>query len=547
MVKKNKKYITKLLAKYIGVCLILLLYVTLMVSVIGWGLPNSSHPFPYHMDEWHQLQGVRALYKYGTPNIEGAAHGSIFQFLLTGIYLIPFVVLGVINPFSVTSILSNVQMQEKIFIVLRSNTLLFGILSIIVVSIIAKKYLKTNPGITAFFFAITPLWITLSNYYKYDIALVFWILLSLFFLLRFGDNPTFKNYIVAAIFCALAFATKVAALPQIAIYIVSFFYFTHGWSRKFKWLITGVGICLLLSIVVGVPDLVFRLERYKEYFSSNIFAASEKNMNFMIGTSNWLQYVVFIQLPRIFGYGFFVLAVISILYLLLISILKNKKYKKEMFIFISFVVYALSLLPLGLGASGNRLLVLLPFLALLITVFVNYILQIFKDKRVLIYSVIAICAVIQFYYSYHFIFSKYEKAPPQVASEWILQNIPKGTTIGIENNPIYESPPDFILKEYYQKQEDPKFDTYFEYKIVDVFIESLPSYIIITNRVLHKDYFRNSSKKKLIKRLEKEKFKIVAEFKTPEKINNYFGNELNTYLSGLNASLPITVFKRSKI
>ncbi len=530
------------------VLLVVFVYIFAMISVIGWGIPNETHPFNYHMDEWHQLQAVRALFKHGTPNVSGAANGSIFQFFLTGIYLIPFVILGVIQPFSVHSSMDNLQMQEKIFIVLRLNTLLFGVLSILLIAIIARKYLKITPFVSVFFFTVTPLWIVLSNYFKYDIALTFWILLSLFFILRYGEKPTLKNFLLAAIPCALAFATKVAALPQLLLYGIAFFYFTPNFTRKYKQLAIGIVFCSLLAIFAGIPDIIFRFSNYQQYLSSNISTASQKDTNFLIGSIPTWVYTIGIQFPRIFGYGFFLLATAALVYGSYLTVgeifLKREKNKPAVFIIISLVVYSISLIPLGLGATGNRLLVVLPFLALLIGVLFERVKSISTKTKYTWYALFIVCGLLQMIVSYFFLSAKYTKAPVQVSSEWVLKNIPKGSYIGIENTPIYHSVPDFVLKDYYLKQENRNYHTYFSYQIIDATTKKLPKYVILSDTLLNRNYLKLSSTKELIKRLEHEKYKSIAYFPRTHALQLYLGNELNIYLSGLIAATPVTIYKR---
>ena len=235
--KKEKRSIYQNIKNYLidnkSFVIISLLYAVLSISVIDWGIPNNQHPFTYHMDEWHQLQSVRATFKYLTPNIEGAAHGTIFHFVLSGIYLAPFYLLRIVDPFLIKSGLSEIAMQAKLFEILRLNTLMFGLLSLFILNEITKKYFKINPIFTLIFFALTPLWINLSNYFKYDIALVFWILMAIFFILKFGSRPSLRNYIYAGIACALALATKLSALPLFPIYFFSFFYFLPRNKRKY--------------------------------------------------------------------------------------------------------------------------------------------------------------------------------------------------------------------------------------------------------------------------------------------------------------------------
>jgi hypothetical protein len=121
------------------VTIIIVIYILLMLSIINWGNPNLNHPYNYHMDEWHQFMAVKSLYQHGTPNVEGAAHGTVFQFILSGIYLVPFIMLHIIH---IGLLKVSLVEQNTLFIILRINTLLFGILSLIVIALFLLQFLE---------------------------------------------------------------------------------------------------------------------------------------------------------------------------------------------------------------------------------------------------------------------------------------------------------------------------------------------------------------------------------------------------------------------
>lgn len=519
-----------------------------MLSVISWGVPSEVRPFTYNMDEWHQLQAVRYLFTQGTPNIPGAAHGSIFQFFLSGIYLAPFAIFGLVNPFSIHAILDNLAMQGKLFMVMRSNTLMFGVLTLITLIVISKKYFKTN-SITTIVFALgTPIWLTLSSYFKYDIALIFWITFSLLLLLRYAKNPSYKNYILSAVPCALSFATKVSAIPMLVIYIFSFFWFTPNWQKKYKYLISGVIIFLGIFAIFGIPDLFFRWGDYMEYLSSNLTASVRTDSNYLLGVSNKWIYLFFILFSTNFGHIFYALFLLAFVYWL-IKIAKwfySKKYtsyKNEIFLFFSLLIFSLSLIPLGLGASGNRALVLLPFFSLLTAKFVQNILKLNKYKAYVI-VLIGILTLVQFYESSVVVYSKYDKNVLQKSSEWIVKNISESTVIGIENIPIYQTLPDMALKEYYVTILDKFAKTKYKYEVVSASTSRLPKVVIVTNRLFHEKYLIKSPKKDLLKRLEKENYKMVKEFMPDSRLYSLFHDDLGYYLSGLNFVLPVAIYER---
>ena len=527
--------------------LLIVAYIIAMSSVISWGLPNETRPFTYNMDEWHQLLAVRALFTYGTPNVAGAAHGSIFQFFLSGIYLIPFFAFKIVDPFAIHSSIDNLAMQGKLFIILRSNILLFGILSIVILSLIAKKYFKSSSILTSLLLIGTPIWLSLSSYFKYDVALIFWIILSLLSLLHYARFPTFRNFILSAIPCALSLATKVSAVPIFPIYIASFFWFTPHWQKKYKYLVFGLIVFISIFIFLGIPDLIFRWNDYSEYFSSNLVTSVQNDSNYLLGMNKWI-YILFILFPMIFGHIFYVIFFASIAYWFIqvakwFRLRQYKSHKNEIFLFSSFIMFFISLIPLGLGASGNRSLVLLPFLGLLSSKFLVEIIKLAKLKTYLIIF-IGILILFQFYESSVVIYTKYDKSILQKSSEWIGKNIPKNTTIGIENIPIYQTLPDIALKEFYLSTSNKYAKTNYKYEVTSSLSKTLPKVVIITNGYMHQRYVIKSPKKDLLERLKKENYKVVEEFLPNQRLYKLYRNDLDYYLSGLNFVLQVRIYQK---
>lgn len=542
--------IFKIILKNKTVIAFIILYAVLMISVIRWGIPNLSHPFNYHMDEWHQMQSIRALFTQGSSNVPGAAHGPIFQFFLSGIYIGFFTLLGIIDPFILKSSVTELAIQERLFMLLRLNTLLFGILSLIMLFIIAKKYFKFHPALLILMFALTPVWLSLSNYYKYDIALIFWIITSIFFLLKFGADPIGKNFLLAGIFCSLAVATKISSLPLIVIYIAAFFYFGFGIKKKYSYLVLGIIIFFLIFLIFGIPDILLRKGDYGDFFYSNIILDPKQTDNFILNYP-WWAYTIFKILPLNFGYLFFIVYVASIFYFIKQLIFKKLKenisqYKNEIFLLFCLFIFLISLVPLKIGANGNRLLVLLPFLSLLSSSYLNIIWKkVSESSKKLLVLFVFIAILFQINQSFALIYIKWDKDVREISSIWLEKNILSGEKIGIENIPIYQYLPDIIVNEFYVKQSFPESHTKFDYIILDESTKILPDIIILTDREFGVDYQNNSSEKLLESRLRKENYKIMKEFRPHNLLYSIFGNELNMRISGLVPIPTITIYKKT--
>ena len=526
------------------VSIIIGIYILTMLSVLNWGIPNPNHPFSYHMDEWHQLQAVRAVFKYGTPNVEGAANGTMFHFFLSGVYLLPFIMLDIVNPFAIKSAIGALLVQERLFQIMRLNTLLFGIASIILIAKIAKNYFKINPFIAAFIFTVTPIWLILSNYFKYDIALIFWILLSMLFTLRFCQKPTLGNLIMASVLSAFALSSKISALPIVLVLVFSFMLFTPKAHKSYKNLFIALLVFSFTFALFGIPDLVFGKGNLFGYFYSNVFTVPKLSSNYIYG--NWL-YLFFYSFILEFGHTLSILFGLSLIFWLInfIRAIKNKtlSHKKyELFIFIAFVIYLISLLPLKIYATGNRALVLLPFMAIMTGSFLQVFLKRRKKVSILI---LALLFILQSFESFSWVYMKWAKSPQEEASIWIAKHTTQGTTIGIENIPIYQSLPDIIVKEFYFKEYNQDKNNLFKYEVIDSKTKNLPSVIVVSNGNGSLHYERNSSKKNLVVRIQKENYKRAAVFMPDFTFFRFFGTEQGFYFLPLVASpLSIEVYRK---
>jgi glycosyltransferase involved in cell wall biosynthesis len=540
--KENFKFIT-----------LLAIYAVLMLFVIRSGIPNSSHPFAYQMDEWHQAQAVKSVFKFGSPNVEGSANGTMFSFFLTGILIAPLFLLHLINPLAIKSSVDSIADQNKVFIVLRLVTLFFGILSVINLSVIAKN-LKLNNILAAFLFVFTPMFLFLSNYFKYDIALVFWVLLSFVYFVKYSRNPNVRNFLLACFFSGVSFAVKVSALPLVPIIILAYFLFTVQPLKNLKRIILGILVFLFMGIMLGIPDLIFGGRNMNIYLYENIIGSSQLIKWFNLHDS--LFNVTFLhKLPAMFGHPLYYLSVLAIIHLIYLTIKdfknkKNKEFKFELFILLSFFIFCLSFISLGVAISANRIIILLPFVILIDCLALNRLLQSLKDKLFIknfVYAFLLLAAITQIFESVLWLQLKVLPSPQEVSSVWIQKNIPKGSVIGLENIPIYQFEPDFVLKDFYNKQYHPTANSFYKYVIVDSKTRALPQYLVISNIEYEKKYYKTSAKNILVNRLSREEYKKIAYFPLNLNYYKYFDSQFYYPFLGLfNHPDGITVFNKNK-
>lgn len=535
------KKILKLSINYWPLICILMIYAGLMISVISWGVPNNNHPFLYHMDEWHFSQSIRAVVKHFTTTISGAGHIPFFHVISSMAFLSPFVLLKVIDPFLIKSSLANPGVQQTFFELLRLHTLLYGVLAIIFLFKILKENIKL-PVVFTVLFAATPIWLVLGNYYKYDIALLFWIITALFFMLRFEKSQSKRDFLLAGLSSGLALATKFSAIPLLPIYFIAFILFSN--KRKYKLMFHGLIIFLTTFLVIGIPDVLLGKGNYSELLSSNLVTGPAGTDNFNLGGS-YLWFLAVGQFPALFGHALIIFFLLSLIYLTGLFVKNRKKlfrFKKELFIFTGFILFLASLVPLKLLVI-NRGLVLLPFIIILCGYAISHLVQkaAFKKSAIALLMIVLLLQIVE---SFTWVNLKWHDDPRSLSSRWAITNIPKGETIGLLNVPIYQMVPDLFLKEFYYKQYDLPNQNKYKYVIIDSSSSSLPRYVAVTNVDFDRNFIKVSDKKNLILRLEKSGYKEIVKFEPDWGYFKLFNSEENYIVSNILPMPTITIYKK---
>ena len=128
-----------------------------------------------------------------------------------------------------------------------------------------------------------------------------------------------------------------------------------------------------------------------------------------------------------------------------------------------------------------------------------------------------------------------------------MKNVQKNSNIGLENIPIYQFEPDFILKEFYNKQYNSNTRTKYNYFIINKDTKNLPKYIVISNINYEKKYLKTSIKNELVNRISKEGYREIAYFPLTLPAYRYFDGYFYYPYVGLFAYPDgISIFEKKK-
>lgn len=523
-------------------------YIVIVSSLLYWGIPGERGPFLYHMDEWHQLMAVRSLVREGTSNTVGAANGPVFQFLVSLFWVAPAILSGYLNLDAITTPVTGLEVQERLFVLLRLNTLFFGVGTLILVSYILQKL--RGKQFFLLFLAAAPSWVLLSNYFKYDIALTFWLSASFAAYLHFGARPSVWRYILAAVPTGLAVATKISGLPIFIPYVLAYFLYTKEKQKNWSWLSYGLTSAFILFCIFGIPDLLFLARGdYLEFLYDNIVRVPQQTAHFIVPGGPWL-YLLFAQLPAQFGYGWLGMTIVSVVGFLFSKIKGARIFwgtTNEKLLFVTILVFLISLLPLKMYMVGNRAIVLLPFLVLAAAVFYRYLSIYMQETKIKIALPLfwGFCLALQLFQTFTWLELRWRTDPRTEASEWLANNLEFGTTLGLEAIPLYQMVPDLVLADFYNGEYLPEYKKIYFYQIISTKTQELPEYILITN-ASSSEFVKDTAKSELVKKITTEGYTEIISFTPNWERFKYFGTPRDFYFSGLPA-MPndITIYSRN--
>ncbi len=329
--------------------------------------------------------------------------------------------------------------------------------TIIILYFIGKQVASKYVGyLASFFYAISVFPIQNSHFYTVDILLTFFITATLYVLLLFYRHPSKKNAVLIGVLMGLSLTTKISATTLFAAFTIALsldflIVFLKTPHRPHIWFLhLPVFIKRLLTegvIVVGTTLGTFTI--FQPYAIIDFHEFLEQNLQQSQMTHNayifpyTLQYVEKIpylyELKNIFLWGLGpALATISFAGTVYVfaTLIRSGKTGRNYQIFILFAFFTVYFLIVGNFAVGwmRYMLPVYPLFILFGAIFFNYLLQhLRRSSNIINISTLGIffCSTLLWTLSFMHIY-----AVPHTrisATQWILQNIPTGSTLAIEH------------------------------------------------------------------------------------------------------------------
>ncbi len=218
---------------------------------LRWGLPDSTHLFSYHPDEYHSLRGLLSLALSGDLNPHFFNYGSLYLYLVSAA--------GVLGHGALISSLSLETLPDALRVWTldaRVVSVLAGVLTVITVYALAQRvWSNLLAACCALLLALAPLHVLNSHYGTVDVTQTLFVALALLFSVRLAESGRWQECVGAGLMVGLATSTKYSGLMVVVAPLTAI---VLGYGNKTS-AQRGSDVATKMLIVLGIAVLGFAL------------------------------------------------------------------------------------------------------------------------------------------------------------------------------------------------------------------------------------------------------------------------------------------------
>jgi hypothetical protein len=242
----------------------------LAVRLVGitWGLPNI-----FHVDEnWFAQLAMKHF--RGDLNPHFFHVPSLYTYLVTGVWGLYYLGGKALGTFSSPADFNEAYLHNAtVFILLgRLITVLFGVGTVILLYLVGKEMFNFRTGLLAALFLTFSLdHVKISHDFVPDVAMVFFLLPSFFFIWRVYVRGRIGDYLLAGLFAGLAFATKYGGLFLFLPLVLAHLFRQSEKKRPlWSWILDlrllGAGLVFIAVFFLGTPYALLDFPKFKTDF-----------------------------------------------------------------------------------------------------------------------------------------------------------------------------------------------------------------------------------------------------------------------------------------
>lgn len=281
-------------------------------------------PFTYYNDEYHEV--MRALQLgTGSFNVERTGKGGLYfiLFLEYGIYSVILKLAGIVG---------NAQDFGKLFasdpsafyLIGRMTVAAFGTMAVAAIFYLGRQAYSATAGVLAgLFLAVNVLHIDLSRLIGLDVLMTLLATVSLYFGLRIIETRHRKDYLLAALFAALATTTKLPGILLLLPLLVAHTYAVRkagptvrSWfGSRDLWFAAVVFAGVMIATNPGIVSIADYLRLFLEVPPDALDDEGLATMGAVAGATRPNLYIYYLAAIReSMGWPLFALSIVSLAY-----------------------------------------------------------------------------------------------------------------------------------------------------------------------------------------------------------------------------------------
>ncbi len=455
---------------FLGLAIALITYLALAFAGIRFGLPDEGHNLSYNCDELHYIEVLSHLkpaklelnpYPFFTHPMGYLVMNAAATFIAMKVGWIP---LGDKEFYR-----NHPDLWARYYLVGRFWQVICGVVVLFILWWMAKRLFNDDMATTAVLLAsVTPSIIAASHFSQCNFPVAMFVLFALA-CLAVGASQNFTNKWLyrGAFLEGIALSMKLSALAffmPLAYYI----YKTKSWVRNS--LISALLITVAFLLVV--PFAVLSPRAFHQAMVYHVTANQMPLPNII----DSLLFSLKVAFPIALGWPLATLAYVSIAFALFE---RNKNPVMQVLLVWVFGFY-IATVRVGLMATSARLLIALPTMILIASYFLDRI----KSSGRIGKSAATLCFFVIYAftarYSLAIIDARLRYPLQKQASDWIVENLPRGATIGLPYH-IYWYTPDVVYKSFHHPEREAK---PYKVEVIDYSIEKIkatkPEYVMMT-------------------------------------------------------------------
>ena len=410
-----------------AVIALLALCLALGLFGIRWGLPDAAHPhYSFHPDETPGLTSALSILTDPRPLFptQWAYEQSPFFFYITA------AVLKVASLVGLAPIHRNFSFADytRQLLVARFLVLLtFCAVVLLTYQIVSRMWGLRTGLLAALLTAVSPVLVTNAHYFKNDMPLLFFILVTLLFSLRIVERGKTRDYVLAGVFCGITTATKWHGFTAAIFIITAHFMYRRrnpGELASHGRLLLSF-LCFTGALLVAVPGVFLHFDVVRTGVARELERRVGQKTGFMLTMAKNNP-----NPATLMSYGFgalpFLVSIASLVYLAV------RKRDAFLFLLLPFTVLLLVVFGVLKAAFVRYLVPLTPFLMAMVARATHDLMRRRGFLRIAAIAAVTATGIYALLNSLAYITPMSRKDPRTLATDWLTRNVPEQSHLTIE-------------------------------------------------------------------------------------------------------------------